>query len=57
MGIEGKMDEARRNWGKMPSDASTFLQEQKPVSKWTVKEHGVTLKSQRKDKNEKTSKK
>ena len=51
------MDEARRNWGKVSPDASAFLQEQKPVDKWTVKEHGIALKSLRKEKNEKTPKK
>ena len=53
MGIEGKMDEARRNWEKVLLDASTFLQEQTPVDEWSAKEGGVALKSLRKDKNKK----
>ena len=31
--LKEKMDEARRNWGKASSDASTFLQEKNPVGK------------------------
>ena len=31
--MKDKLDEARRNWEKIVSDASTFLQTQKPVDK------------------------
>ena len=55
--LKDKLDEARRNWEKVLPDVSAFLQEQKSSGKWTAKDHRASLKSLRKDKNEKAPKK